>query len=91
MKKFEQDYIKHIDSSAPDMDKLWEKIAGAPDEEKDITPFVSASRQCAHKSGKTVRIFVSAAAVLAAVFCAGRLIISDSEISNETSQADMAP
>ena len=58
MKKFEQDYIKHIDSSAPDMDKLWEKIAGAPDEEKDITPFVSASRQCAHKSGKTVRIFV---------------------------------
>ena len=91
MKKFQQDYIKHIDSSAPDMDKLWEKIAGAPDEEKDITPFVSASRQCAHKSGKTVRIFVSAAAVLAAVFCAGRLIISDSEISNETSQADMAP
>lgn len=91
MKKFEQDYIKHIDSSAPDMDKLWEKIAGAPDEEKDITPFVSASRQCAHKSGKTVRIFVSAAAVLAAVFCAGRLIISDSEISSETSQADMAP
>ena len=66
MKKFEQDYIKHIDSSAPDMDKLWKKIAGAPDEEKDITPFVSASRQCAHKSGKTARIFVSAAAVLAA-------------------------
>ena len=50
MKKFEQDYIKHIDSSAPDMDKLWEKIAGAPDEEKDITPFVSASRQRDRKS-----------------------------------------
>lgn len=43
MKKFEQDYIKHIDSSAPDMDKLWEKIAGAPDEER-ISP-LSFQRQ----------------------------------------------
>ena len=91
MKKFRQDYIKNIDSSAPDMDKLWEKIASTPDGERDITPFVSASRSCTFSSRKAVRNFALAAAVLAVVFSAGKMMIGDSDISNGATQADMSP
>lgn len=70
---FDRDYINSVDSAAPDMDKLWERIAGSEADGGDITPFLAAAEECGKpntvRSANIFRIFASAAAVFAAVFC----------------------
>ena len=80
---FEKDYINSVDSSAPDMDKLWEKIASSEPQDTDITPFVSAANECRKISpirNNTFRAFAAAAAVFIAVICAVS-VISDNDIA----------
>ncbi len=73
MKEFEKEYISSIEKSAPDMDKLWEKIAASECEDSDITPFESAAEECSGsrlaKTGYIYRTFAAVAAVFAAVIC----------------------
>ncbi|MGN1102590.1 MAG: hypothetical protein ACI4RG_10380 [Huintestinicola sp.] len=80
---FEKDYINAVDSSAPDMDNLWEKIASSEPQDTDITPFVSAANECRKISpirNNTFRAFAAAAAVFIAVICAIS-VISDKDIA----------
>ena len=82
-KNLEKDYINSVDSSAPDMEKLWEKIASSQPQDTDITPFVSAANECRKISpirNNTVRAFAAAAAVFIAVICAVS-VISDNGIA----------
>lgn len=82
-KNFEKDYINSVDSSAPDMEKLWEKIASSEPQDTDITPFVSAANECRKISpirNNTFRAFAAAAAVFIAVICAVS-VISDNGIA----------
>lgn len=81
-KNLEKDYINSVDSSAPDMEKLWEKIASSEPQDTDITPFVSAANECRKISpirNNTFRAF-AAAAVFIAVICAVS-VISDNDIA----------
>ncbi|WP_432649901.1 hypothetical protein [Huintestinicola sp.] len=76
-KDLEKDYINSVDSSAPDMEKLWEKISASEPQDTDITPFVSAANECRKISpvrNNTFRAFAAAAAVFIAVICAVSLI-----------------
>lgn len=85
---FEKDYINSVDSSAPDMDKLWEKISSSEPQDTDITPFVSAANECRKISpirNNTFRAFAAAAAVFIAVICAVS-VISDNDISLSESE-----
>lgn len=82
-KDFEKDYINSVNSSAPDMEKLWEKISSSEPEDSDITPFVSAANECRKISpirNNTFKAFAAAAAVFAAVICAVS-VISDNELA----------
>lgn len=82
-KHFEKDYINSVNSSAPDMEKLWEKISSSEPEDSDITPFVSAANECSKISpirNNTFRAFAAAAAVFIAVICAVS-VISDNDIA----------
>lgn len=87
-KNFEKDYINSVDQSAPDMDKLWEKISASEPQDTDITPFVSAANECRKISpvrNNTFRAFAAAAAVFIAVICAVSLI-SDNGIAVSKSE-----
>ncbi|MGN0639044.1 MAG: hypothetical protein ACI4J0_11785 [Huintestinicola sp.] len=82
-KDFEKDYINSVDSSAPDMEKLWERISSSESADTDITPFVSAANECRKISpirNNTFRAFAAAAAVFIAVICAVS-VISDNDIA----------
>lgn len=73
-KDFEKDYINLTDSSAPDMDKLWENISSSDPADTDITPFVSAAEECERsrpvRRSNAFRAFAAAAAVFAAAIFA---------------------
>lgn len=87
-KNFEKDYINSVDSSAPDMEKLWEKISASEPQDTDITPFVSAANDCRKISpirNNTFKAFAAAAAVFIAVICAVSLI-SDNGIAVSKSE-----
>ncbi len=90
-KKFEQDYINFVDSSIPDSEKLWERIANSsePDNDTDITPFVPAADQCrkSHKIGH-YRIFAAVAAVFIAVI--GLRLVTSFDISISDSEYGLA-
>lgn len=72
-RNFEKDYINEINSAAPDMDLLWQKIAASGSADEDITPFESAAEETV-KARPNIKAFVyrslgSVAAVFVAVFC----------------------
>lgn len=82
-KDFEKDYINSVDSSTPDMEKLWEIISSSEPQDSDITPFESAAEECRRISpirNNTFRAFAAAAAVFIAVICAVS-VISDNGIA----------
>lgn len=87
-KNFEKDYISSVNSSAPDMEKLWERISSSRPADTDITPFVSAANECKKISpvrNNTFRAFAAAAAVFIAVICAVS-VISDIDIAVQKSE-----
>lgn len=70
--KFDREYINSAEASAPDMDRLWERISSSEPADTDITPFVSAAMECnARPVGRNTALRgLSAAAVFIAVICA---------------------
>lgn len=85
---FEQDYINSINSTAPDMELLWSRIAEADEADDNIAPFISASEECHSKPLRPVfRTVMSAVAMTAAVVCLTFALNNDSMISNESMAA----
>lgn len=88
-KNFEKDYISSVDSSAPDMEKLWEKISSSESANTDIIPFETAANECKmtskHSNISAFRAFAAAAAVFIAVICAVS-VISDNGIAVQNSE-----
>ena len=86
--RFEKDYINNIEVSAPDMDKLWDKIASSEPGDDNITPFITAAEECGcsekNRRINVYRTIASAAAVFTAVFC----ITSAMGISKDTAKMD---
>lgn len=78
------EYINSMNASAPDMDKLWEKIAASECTDSDITPFESAAEDTAKlPSGRRVnfyRSFAAVAAVFTAVICLS--LVFDNSVSD---------
>ena len=93
-KDFEKDYINITDSSAPDMDKLWEKISSSETADTDITPFVSAAEECERsrpvRKNNVFRAFAAAAAVFAAAIFAVSALSDSSNIAKSESAPSAA-
>ncbi len=74
----ENKYISSVEDCAPDMDKLWEKIAAADSGDCDISAFEKAaddvSRPAPVISSAAVRSCAAAAAVIVAVMCLSTVI-----------------
>lgn len=83
---FENEYIKDMNSSAPDMDSLWEKINAADTEDDDISAFVSAANECKSVSTRSrQRKMLGSAAAAVLIVCISAMALSqDSDIANET-------
>lgn len=89
---FENEYINEINSAAPDMGSLWEKISSSESDDEDISAFVKASEQCSRSlaSSKHIRMikgFAAAAAVFTAIIGISA-IANDGSILSETSTAE---
>ncbi|MCI7766732.1 MAG: hypothetical protein MSJ26_01965 [Oscillospiraceae bacterium] len=84
-KDFEKDYIDSADSSAPDMDMLWDKISSSESADTDITPFVSAVKECERSrsapKSNAFRTFAAAAAVFAAAIFAVSALSDNMDIA----------
>lgn len=91
-RNFEEDYIKAARLSAPDMDKLWEKISSSEPADNDVTPFESAMQECVNVPVKPraeiFRIFASAAAVFAAVFCISLAVSTPADMSKNDAEPE---
>lgn len=93
-KDLEKAYIESMDSSAPDMDMLWEKISSSEPADTDITPFVSAAEECERSrsvpKNNAFRTFAAAAAVFAAAIFAVSALSDNMDIAKSETAAPAA-
>lgn len=83
-KNFEKDYIIDVEQSAPDTERLWNRICTEQSADDDLTPFEDAAKQCRFKVQRNTGF--RAIAAIAAVF-AVIISLNSFGISNETDYA----